>query len=161
MDNTTSDNQTCADNQQGRLNPWYIVGFTDGEGCFSISIFKNKTTRLGYQVFPEFVLTQGAKSADVLIDVQSFFECGQIYENKRHDNHKEHLMRYCVRSLSDIQERIIPFFEQFPLKTNKRFDFETFCLCVELISRKEHLTPDGLDKLRSLAATMNRRKTRI
>ena len=156
----SSDNQTRADNQQGRLDPWYIVGFTDGEGCFSISIFKNKTTRLGYQVFPEFVLTQGAKSAEVLEAIQSYFDCGSIYLNRRKDNHRENLHRYCVRSLSDIQNKIIPFFENYRLKTNKRFDFETFCLAVDMISRKEHLDLDGLDRLRSLAATMNRRKSR-
>ena len=157
----SSDNQTRADNQQGRLNPWYIVGFTDGEGCFSISIFKNQTTRLGYQVFPEYVLTQGAKSVTVLEQVQSYFDCGRIYQNRRADNHREILQRYCVRSLKDIQEKIIPFFEQYQLKTNKRFDFEIFCLGVDMIARKEHLNPDGLDRLRSLAATMNRQKARI
>lgn len=157
---TASNNQSRADNQQGRLNPWYIVGFTDGEGCFSISIFKNSTTKLGYQVFPEFVLTQGAKSAALLQDVQSFFDCGNIYENRRSDNHRENLHRYCVRSLKDLQGKIIPFFEQYQLKTNKRFDFEAFCLAVTMIAHKEHLNPDGLDRLRSLAATMNRQKIR-
>jgi hypothetical protein len=156
----SSDNQTRADNQQGRLEPWYVVGFTDGEGCFSISIFKNSTTKLGYQVFPEYVLVQGAKSVTVLEEVQSFFDCGRIYENRRTDNHRENLHRYCVRSLQDIQEKIIPFFKKYQLKTNKRFDFEAFCLGVDMISRKEHLTPDGLDRLRSLAATMNRQKIR-
>jgi hypothetical protein len=157
----TSDNQSRADNQQGRLEPWYIVGFTDGEGCFSISIFKNSTTKLGYQVFPEFVLTQGAKSLALLEDIQSYFDCGKIYENHRSDNHRENIHRYCVRSMQDIQGKIIPFFEQHQLRTNKRFDFETFCLGVTMIARKEHLNPDGLDRIRSLAATMNRQKTRI
>lgn len=156
----SSDNQTRADNQQGRLDPWYIVGFTDGEGCFSISIFKNNTTRLGYQVFPEFVLTQGAKSAEVLEAVQSYFDCGKIYENKRTDNHRENLHRYCVRSLHDLTLKIIPFFEKYQLKTNKRFDFETFRLCVDIIKKGDHLDADGLDHLRKLAATMNRRKAR-
>ncbi len=157
----SSDNQTRADNQQGRLNPWYIVGFTDGEGCFSISIFKNSTTKLGYQVFPEFVLTQGAKSVNLLEEIQSYFDCGQIYENRRSDNHRENLHRYCVRSIRDIQEKIIPFFVSYSLKTNKRFDFETFCLGVDMIARKEHLNPNGLDRIRAIAATMNRKKLRI
>jgi hypothetical protein len=52
-----SDNVTGADNQQGRLDPMWIVGFVDGEGCFSVSIFKNATSKLGFQVFPEFVVT--------------------------------------------------------------------------------------------------------
>lgn len=161
MDNFPSNNQSCADNQQGRLDPWYIVGFVDGEGCFSISVFKNTTTKLGYQVFPEFVVSQGARSLSVLEDMQSFFDCGRIYENRRTDNHRENLYRYCVRSLKDIREKVIPFFQLYPLLSAKRFDFETFCLAVEMIEKKEHLNRDGLDVLRVLASTMNRKKTRI
>jgi len=37
-----SDNDTSRDNQQERLGTAnWIVGFVDGEGCFSVSIFKN------------------------------------------------------------------------------------------------------------------------
>ena len=44
MPNST-DNVTSADNQQERLKMiGWIVGFVDGEGCFSISVFKNRTT---------------------------------------------------------------------------------------------------------------------
>ena len=52
-----------ADNQQERLKMiGWIVGYVDGEGCFSVSLFRNKTTKFGWQVFPEFVVTQGEKS---------------------------------------------------------------------------------------------------
>ena len=157
---TIRDNRLRADNQQGRLEPWWIVGFVDGEGCFSISIFKNSTTKSGIQVFPEFVVTQGAKSLSVLEDLQTVFDCGKIYENKRTDNHRENLYRYCVRSLRDIQEKIIPFFEEYQLQSAKNHDFMVFCQVVDMIKRLEHLTPEGLDRIRALAATMNRRKIR-
>src|SRR5581483_9649083 len=122
----TSKNQIRADNQQGRLNPWWIVGFVDGEGCFSISIFKNKTSKSGFQVFPEFVVTQGAKSLSALQELQIFFNCGKIYENRRNDNHRENLYRYCVRSIVDIESKIIPFFEKYKLQTAKKNDFQAF-----------------------------------
>ena len=52
-----------ADNQQERLKTvGWIVGFVDGEGCFSVSIQRCRVVKLGWQVFPEFVVTQGAKS---------------------------------------------------------------------------------------------------
>ncbi len=158
---TLSENQFRADNQQGRLNPWWIVGFVDGEGCFSVSIFRNNTTKLGYQVFPEFVVTQGAKSLSVLEDLQAFFECGKIYENRRTDNHRENLYRYCVRSLVDIATKIVPFFEEYPLLTAKNNDFRVFCQVVGLIQKKQHLSQNGIEQIRTLAANMNRRKPRI
>ena len=56
-----------ADNQQERLKiESWITGFTDGEGCFSVSFIRNKTTKNGWQIFPEFVITQGEKSLPAL-----------------------------------------------------------------------------------------------
>jgi hypothetical protein len=62
------------DHQQERLcfASW-IVGFVDGEGCFTVSFIKNKTHRLGSQVFVEFVVTQGEKSKKTLELIKSFF----------------------------------------------------------------------------------------
>lgn len=90
-------NDSGRDNQQERLKivNW-IVGFVDGEGCFSISIFKNRTTRSGWQVLPEFVVTQGEKSLSALEEVKTFFGCGRLFINRRYDNHNENLYRYCV-----------------------------------------------------------------
>jgi LAGLIDADG DNA endonuclease family protein len=156
-----SDNQFRADNQQGRLDPQWIVGFVDGEGCFSISIVKNITTTSGVQIFPGFVVTQGAKSLDVLEAIQEYFQCGKIYENRRTDNHRENLYRYCVRSFSDLQDKIVPFFEEHPLQTAKSQDFKVFCAVLLLIKDRLHLTPAGIEKIRTLAATTNRRKIRI
>ncbi len=61
-----SENMLGADNQQERLRTvGWIIGFVDGEGCFSVTIQK-ATTATGWQVFPEFVVTQGEKSLQVL-----------------------------------------------------------------------------------------------
>lgn len=131
-----TDNAIGADNQQGRLDPWWISGFVDGEGCFAVSVFRNMTTTSGYQVFPEFVVTQGTKSLSVLEELQNFFQCGNVYRNIRHDNHRECLHRYCVRSLEDLRLRIIPFFKEYPLRTAKRDDFQTFCTVITMVEKK-------------------------
>ena len=146
-DNVSSD----PDNQQERLKmSGWIAGFVDGEGCFSVSIFKNKTTRSGYQVFPEFVVTQGEKSLEVLEKIKDFFNCGGIYVNRRYDNHKENIYRYCVRSLKDLNEIIIPFFKTNQLLTYKKNDFEIFCRAVEMKLLNLHLQENGLQKFRDL-----------
>src|SRR3954453_10219353 len=89
------DNVMGADDQQERLKTvGWVVGFVDGEGCFSITIQRCRVMKLGWQVFPEFVVTQGAKSLSVLQRLQHFFECGRIHINRRHDNHKEPLYRF-------------------------------------------------------------------
>ena len=150
-----------ADNQQERLRmSGWISGFTDGEGCFSVSVIRNSTTRFGKQIFPEFVITQGAKSLKALEIVRDYFGCGNIFLNKRYDNHHEHLYRYCVRAIPDLRIRIIPFFEKFPLHTYKHNDFLLFKKIIRLISDKKHLTEKGWDEIIELCGSMNRKKRR-
>ena len=148
-----------ADNQQERLKIMgWIVGFIDGEGCFSITVQKSPNTKLGWQVFPEFVVTQGEKSLQALRNVKDFFKCGNIFINKRYDNHKEHLYRYCVRSIKDIKEKIIPFFVENQLQTAKKGDFEIFTKVIEMIEQRQHLTLNGIRKIAHFVQKMNRKK---
>ena len=133
-----SDNAISADNQQERLDPWWIVGFVDGEGCFSVSKFKNKTCSGGYQTLFEFVITQGVASSHTMESIKRFFECGHIYINHRYDNHHENLLRFCVRRQDDLKEIIIPFFQKYQLQSAKKKQFEQFCL--KLLDRESSET---------------------
>jgi len=162
IDVMPSKNAIGADNQQERLETAnWITGFTDGEGCFTVSVINNPTTRFGKQIFPEFVITQGAKSLKALKEIQEFFRCGSIVLNKRYDNHNEHLYRYCVRSVVDLEKHIIPFFDEFPLRTSKQKDFLVFKKVIAIMRKKEHLTKSGWSKVLKLAGKMNRKKKRF
>lgn len=152
---------TNADNQQERLKfIGWLTGFVDGEGCFTVSFFKHPKSRLKlkWQVFPEFVITQGAQSQKALKEIQKFFKCGNIYLNKRYDNHHKHLVKYVVRERNDLLQTIIPFFEEYLLKTSKKNDFRIFAKIVRMMNRKEHLKERGLEKIKLLTQKMNTRK---
>ena len=155
----TGDNVSGADNQQERpgFEQW-VVGFVDGEGCFSVPIFRNASTRLGWQVQPEFAVAQGARSVHVLHELRQFFGCGRIGENRRYDNHREHMFRFSVRSRSDLTEHIIPFFEEYPLRTAKCQEFERFAVVLDLMRSGRHLRMDGLAQIAGIAQQMNFRK---
>ena len=147
------------DNQQERSGiEWWISGFTDGEGCFSISIIRNKTTALGWQVFPEYVVTQGEKSIKALEIMRDYFDCGGIFVNKRYDNHNSNLYRFCIRSVKDLREKVVPFFRMYPLRTEKRKDFEIFASIVESMAHGEHLSMRGITKIAKKIERMNRKK---
>src|SRR3989344_6819482 len=154
-----SDKASRRENQQERLETiGWVVGFIDGEGCFSVSLHKNPTTRLGWQIMPEFVATQGERSLKSLEKLQSFFDCGRIFVNRRYDNHRENLYRFCVRSFSDLKDKIVPFFQENRLQTAKSQDFEIFAKIINLMDKKEHLSKEGIKKIIALAATMNTKK---
>lgn len=161
----SSDNPTDADNQQERLIGW-ITGFVDGEGCFSIHLVRQpdrvnrKGYRTGFQVAHQFVVTQGAKSVECLQLMQQYFGVGRLHCNRRYDNHKEHLYQFVVGRRSDLLQRIVPFFQKYPLRTAKRLDFERFVACMRIIEAKEHLTRCGLLEIVEIIQTMNHRKPR-
>jgi len=31
----------------GAIDPWFITGFTDAEGCFTLSVVRNKELKVG------------------------------------------------------------------------------------------------------------------
>jgi hypothetical protein len=156
-----------ADNQQERLiSIGWMVGFVDGEGCFSIGFVHQgdrkdrKGYKIGYQVAHEFAVTQGESSLNCLHDLKVFFKVGMVVVNKRHDNHKEHLYRYVVRKREDLLNVIIPFFRKYPMRSKKQVDFEKFSKCVELVNEGEHFSCAGLTKIAKITQTMNRKKDR-
>lgn len=160
-----------ADNQQERLiEIGWILGFVDGEGCFSIHFVKQpdrqEKTRIrkgystGYQVAHEFAVTQGARSVSCLEKLKSFFGVGDIYINRRHDNHKEDMYRYSVVKRDDLANVIVPFFEQHPLRTAKKDDFLMFTQCIRLIQTNEHKNVTGLIKIAQITENMNHKKSR-
>ena len=159
---------TGAENQQERLIEFrgWVIGFVDGEGCFSVSFVRQqdrtgrKGYRVGYQVSPQFVVSQGESSIHVLEELREFFGCGRISADRRHDDHRENMAQFVVGRRVDLVGTVIPFFRQHPLRTAKQRDFETFATCVDLISSGRHLTPPGLIEIAELTQTMNRRKPR-
>jgi hypothetical protein len=154
-----SKNPFGADNQQERL--WYcgwIAGFVDGEGCFSCPVFRNHKTALGWQVQPTFVVVQSASSRDVLEELVRFFECGKVYVNHRHDNHREDLYRYRVGRFADLRDVIVPFFQENTLRTSKDENFERFVRVLRLMEERKHLTVSGLIEIAEITETMNHRK---
>jgi len=146
------------DNQQERLKTiGWIVGYVDGEGCFQVSIIRNKRTKFGWQIFPEFVVTQGEKSYNSLKLLKDYFKCGEIFINRRKDNHKENLYRYCVRSIKEINKKIIPFFEKNRLKTAKINDFGIFSEIIRRMARQDHFKLKGMKQIARLMERMNRK----
>lgn len=131
-----------------KLNPYYITGFVDGEGCFLINVQRRSYLKLGYSVSLMFKILLHPRDKELLEKIQIFFKVGNIYTRK--EGHVE----YVVSSLKDI-EVIINHFDSYPLITHKWSDYQLFRQTFELIKRKEHLTIEGLKKVLSFKAVFN------
>ena len=139
-----------ADNQQERLDPHWIVGFVDGEGCFHVAINKLPKMTLGWQVLPEFRVVQHRRDELVLHQIKDFFGFGDVTVN--HGDRKE----FRVRGLKNLN-KLVQFFRMHSLRTIKQRNFEIFSEIIEMMNQEKHLTKEGLDKIAQLASTMNRR----
>jgi LAGLIDADG endonuclease len=146
-----SENVSGADNQQERLDS-YISGFVDGEGCFAVAVNRNPSCRSGYQLVPEFHVSQNGDRAQVLDMIRQRFDgCGYIKSNGR----KDRALVYVVRRRDDLRQHVIPFFERSPLLSSKQEDFEKFAAIVRAMTFGHHRTSSGFARLLDEALSMN------
>src|SRR3989339_1778883 len=96
-----SENVLSADNQQERakrsINPWYIVGFVEGEGTFHIALYKDPRMKLGIKVIPEFHVSQSYLRINTIQDIKKYFGCGYLKPNHKY-NFKDTTYVYVVRN---------------------------------------------------------------
>lgn len=140
-----------------KLTADYIVGLVDGEGSFTVYIRNidiHKTRRA--LVEPKFYLKLIEKDKDILDSLKNFFKCGSVYFQKDTRPNHQNCYRYEVYKRSDINDIIIPFFKNNPLKLlSKSKDFRIFCKLMEMINKNYHLSEEGIRKMFVLKQTMH------
>jgi hypothetical protein len=131
------------------LNPWFLTGFSDAESTFQIRINPNNKYSTGWVVQAVFQITLHEKDLELLKSIKAFFKgVGKINRNGRD------AYQYRVYSMKDLAV-IIAHFDKYPLISQKQIDYILFKQIFELISRKEHLTTEGLKKIVSIRASLN------
>ncbi len=108
---------------------------------------------LGWQVLPEFRIVQHQHDVALLYRIQNYFGFGIV--GKNHGDRQE----FRVRGKDNLK-KLVSFFRKYPLQSLKKRDFEIFCLVLEMMKKKEHLTFEGLQKIANLASQMNRKVLR-
>lgn len=152
-------NLLSADNQQERLvkkvlNPWYIVGFVEGEGTFHVAFYTDPRMKQKIKVIPEFHVNQSYLRISTLKEIKKYFDCGYIKVNhaKRQD---DDTYVFVVRNREDLLAKIIPFFQKYPLRSIKQDSFEKFAKIIKMMNCSEHLKKSGIRKIIKMAYQMN------
>jgi len=140
-----------AGSQPGSVDlPSYISGYVDGEGCFTVSISPRPTLSVGWEVRPSLSVSQNADRSEVLLDIKSYFACGTLRPDR-----SDRTIKWEIRSLPLLMERVLPHFERYPMRSSKQRDFERFAEICRRMSRGEHLSRTGLSEIVRLAGAMN------
>lgn len=129
---------------------YYLAGFADGEGTFSVAIIRHPTQRLGWMINPVFQVYQYEKHIEILELFRDYFGTGGIY--RKSGIHP--VKTFSIDSRKSLLDRVIPFFERYPLIT-KVEEFKRFRTIVRAMERKEHWTVPGFMRLVTLAYEMN------
>jgi hypothetical protein len=130
-------------------NAW-LSGFTDAEGCFTVSVLKRSETYNQVQV--RYILSQKGelelmtKIADLLGGRVSYLKDYQGY------NMVVNLMKL---------RTIIHYFNQYSLKTKKYICYFNWLKVYKLVMNKEHFNNEGLERVKSLMNKINKTKIDI
>jgi len=130
-------------------DPYWLAGFTSGEGCFYVKIKKSSSHRIGFQVELVFHLTQHFRDEQLMKSIISYFKVGKCY-------YRNEAIDFKVTKIEDLTKIIIPFFDKYPIVGIKSQDYEDFKRVVELMNNGAHLTYEGLEKIRLIKSGMNK-----
>jgi hypothetical protein len=113
-----------------------------------INIYKSNT-KVGMTVRLIFKLTQHSRDEQLMRSLIEYLDCdGNVYFYKD-------IVDLKITKLSNLIEKIIPFFQKYPILGVKVKDFEDFTKVAELMQNKAHLTTEGLNQIRQIKAGMN------
>ena len=133
-------------------DPNWLAGFTSGEGSFMIKT--RKSSAHGYSVLLVFKLSQHRRDLELMRKLADYLDCGHYYPYLDAGD-------FTVTRISDITDKIIPFFDRYPISGAKAKDFEGFKEASVFIKSKAHLTKEGLDKILLIKSRMNFKRESI
>ncbi len=113
----------------------WLVGFTDGEGCFQLMISKNKPMPDGLLRSSTFRIGLRYDDKPILEKIRGYLGCGTIYDNFTACKIKSTTnpsAEFRVADIKDLATKIVPFFEKFQLRSKKKRDFDIWKKGVEV-----------------------------
>lgn len=121
-------------------DPQWLAGFTSGEGSFFIRIIASTTSSLGFIVKLVFKFGQHSREEILIKSFIDYFDCGHVTLWKNE-------VVFNVTKLSDIVNKIIPFYRKYGIIGGKLKDFSDWSTVAEMMLKKEHLTQEGLEQI--------------
>src|SRR3989344_1567788 len=129
-------------NKNLKLPGDYIAGFVDGEGCFALKFRRDRQKNVGSQKVreyfywgAEFVIQLRSDDSRILNLIKDVLSCGSVNFLKKSEQ-----VRYSVQNIKDLKEKIVPFFEKYPIRGKKGSDFDLWSRGIKILNKHR----DGL-----------------
>lgn len=149
---------------KGIPDPFWVSGFTSGDGSFNLKTGSSATTSIGVRVQLRFGIGLHIRELDVIKGLAAYFSL--LYplrpksievSNVKYKNitTTSKVVNFQVTKFSDIVNIIVPFFDKYPIQGQKALDFEDFKKVVEIMKTNDHLTVKGFEKILKIKEGMN------
>lgn len=142
---------STSSHEKAKLNPYFVSGLIDAEGCFTTSIYKDTSYKSGWRVQPFFQIGLNIRDKELLCQLQEFFGGVGTFRIDARNN----IIIYSVSNRKDLKNIIIPHFKVYPLLTQKGADLLLFEQIVELMAQGAHQKNEGLQQIINIKASLN------
>ncbi len=125
---------------------------------FYVSVVPSKETKSGWQVIYFLKISQNPIGRFILEEIKNQLNCGYIKANSLTDLTDKSLA-FVVSDLPSLRDKVIPFFDgKLKIKNDV---FQKFKNVIEIVSRKEHLKKEGIEKIIDISYLMNTGKRKF
>ena len=114
-------------NENEKFKVW-LVGFTDGDGCFSV-VKSGSTYRLQYS------LSQSAYNLRVLYYIKSSLGYGNVSKSS-----KQSWANFRITDRKVLNQVVFPVFDKYPLLTSKQFNYLRFKKAYDILENNNLTT---------------------
>ena len=128
------------------LHPDWVSGFSEGDSSFYVTIRKTN------QIEAVFSIGLNVREKALLNKIQAFFKGN----NKIYSDESNNAVSFRVSAINSISTNIIPHFDKYVLEGNKLFNYLIWKEIISLIQTKEHLSEEGLIRIKALRERLNK-----
>lgn len=108
-------------------NPYWLVGFVNGEGCFTASFFVDPSNTWGIQLSFEFNIVQKDYDIELLEAILVFLGVqGNAFVRKNQ------VASVAVRNIKFLRANVRPFFDKYSLLGLKNPQYNQWCKIIDI-----------------------------
>jgi len=136
---------------------YWLGGFIEGEGSFTVSISKNNKVTYGLVLQPEFNVTQIVGGLEILYAFKVIFgDKGNLLKKSGSEN----VWVYSLKGTQNLIDFVLPFFETYVVPYSSKYKSDVFVRFVEILTilkanKNKTMTKDDLIKLVKLVYLLN------
>ena len=135
-------------NNNPTLDNAWLSGFSDSEGCFTVSVIKKSETY--NQVHVQYILLQ-KNELKLMTKIAALFD-SKVAHLKSYDGYN------MTVNLSKLH-KVISYFNIYSLKTKKYINYFNWLKVYKLVINKDHLNEDGLNRVKNLMNKINKKSS--